>query len=221
MFGDDSEDPFGLLVRPFWFVLAGGLLEEFWQAEAKVAAELMSQFPEAGELLDTPEATQPQRCACLSLLFWRAVLDLIWDRFGVAYQNAPDPPESVGLRLKSLYRLHIPPDAPGWALEVERALRDTRRRIVDALPPALQSAGGDPNDSLRIAEIQAAQQRFDTLERLHEMLDGVLKAQQRRLARRWSAVSSPSPPLTPPDPAAIDFRQGPDSKSVHWDGRGF
>lgn len=93
MFGSDYEDPFGSLVRPFWFVPEGGLLEAFWEAEANSAAALAAEHPEAAEVLDSAEATLAQRHACLSLLFWGEVLKLISERFGAAYRNVPPLPK--------------------------------------------------------------------------------------------------------------------------------
>lgn len=124
-----------------------------------------------------------------------------------------------------LFRLRVPTDTPEWALETQRALRGIRDKITEALPPALQESGGDPNDAGRIAAIRAAQRRLDTPERLHEMLEAVLQGQWQRLARRWNAAgingTLPPVPVMPAENSPSGFRHSRDFKSVHWAGEIF
>lgn len=221
MFGDGSEDLFGSLVRPFWFVPEGGLLEAFWEAEASSAAALVVEHPEAAGVLDSAEATLAQRYACFSLLFWREVLGLISERFDTAYQNPPPLSEPVSSRYAVLSRIEILEDAPEWALEIERVLRGIREKIMGVLPPALQQAGGDPNDAERIRQIRAAQEQLDTTEKLHAMLDGVLQTQWGRLARRWSAATPPPATVAPAEHLPSGFRHSVDFKSAYWAGERF
>lgn len=223
MFDDDRDEAFESLLRPFWFLPEGGLLDAFWHAEAKAAAALIAQCPEVAELLDTPEATLAQRFACLSLLYWRDVLELIAERFAVAYQEAPALVEPMESRLRLLFRFTIPTDAPAWTLEVRRALGGIRGKIAAALPRALQQAGGDPNDAKRITEVRAAQQKLDTPERLHELLEGVLQAQWRRLARRWNAQLPPPVELaaSAAAPGKLGFEHSRDFRSCRLGARSF
>lgn len=179
--------------RPFWFAKSE-LLAEILHAEIKIVNQLLAKHADLHNLLDSPEATVPERAACFTLLAHHKLIEAVDETFVERYEESPSLDEVELSTLKRSSGL-VATDAPDWVQGMVQVIEQLPTRICAALPEPLREQGFDHNNSEKMQAIESSLRTLNSVEAIQALTERVLAQQLKRLEGRWAAsifpVSSP------------------------------
>ena len=171
---------------PFSFA-SSKLLTNVLRAEISAMTQLLAKHADLRNLFDAPEATVPQRAACLALLAHRKLIEMIYDKFAARYEDSPSLSDAESDALNRTHGL-VAPDAPAWVLEMQQVVERLPAHIYASLPEPLRRGGSNPEDAEQMQAIRSATETLNSIEQMQALIQGILDQQLRRLESRWSAT---------------------------------
>ena len=195
-----SADDFLGDPQPFWFI-PSELLADLMRAELDTLNQLITEHPDFRTLLDTPEATPPQRQVCFALLAHRKIFQIIDEQLVSRYDDSPSLDHNQSNAVTQTSNLVVP-DAPAWVLEMNQLVELLPHRILDALPEPLQRQGFYTNDPVKDAAIRTAAEALNNnVEEIRRLTEEVLDRQFQRLTNRWPTTK---PVIHEPPPVQVN-----------------
>jgi hypothetical protein len=190
-----SADDFLFAPEPFWFV-SSKVLADLMRAELDTLNQLITERPDFRNLLDTPEATLPQRKVCFALLAHRKLFQIVDEQLVSRYDDSPALDQNQSNALAHTRNLVVD-DAPAWVLEMNQSIELLPYRMLEALPEPLHRQGFYTNDPAKDAAIRSAADALNSIEQIQTLTKEVLDRQFLRLANRWPTTKpvSVSPPV--------------------------
>lgn len=178
--------------QPFWFI-ESELLRKVLGAEISIASRLLSHSPELPCWFDNPETGAKQRKICFAVAARSKVIFNVSDTIASRYDPSGQLTNEEADTFRRMSNL-IAPDAPTWALEMERVIDRIPSHMFAALPESLRKERFEEND----AEQAEAIKGLSKPEQIQVFIQSVLDEQIRRLASRWKSdqqqrASKPQP----------------------------